>query len=183
MIIHLVRHAEAIERSPDISEEHRFLTRRGRNRFRIIAKNMKKLGTKLDLILTSPLVRSVQTADILAERVRCQGDLLVEGLLAPGFRPESLDRLLDGYPQAKAIALVGHEPDLGILTQTLLGTDIACTLKKGAVVSFKRTPGGRFKADFIQLVTGGGKIITSRSKALQRLQAENIKRTEEKGSA
>ena len=183
MIIHLVRHAEAIERSPDTPEEHRFLTRRGRKRFRKIAKGLRKLGTQLDVILTSPLVRAVQTADILAETLRCKGDLLVEGLLAPGFRPESLDQLLNSYPQAKGIALVGHEPDLGILAQTLLSEEVYCTLKKGVVVSVKRAAGDRGKADFIQLVTGGGKIITSLSKALEHLQAENIKISTEKGSA
>jgi phosphohistidine phosphatase len=64
---------------------------------------------------------------------------------------------------------VGHEPDLGGVAQTLLGVDAACTLKKGAMISFKRAAGQEGGADFILLVDGGGKIVTSRSKALDRL--------------
>jgi phosphohistidine phosphatase len=181
MIIHIVRHAEAIERSDAITEEHRYLTPRGRKRFRKIADSFKETGFHPEIILTSPLVRAVQTADILAETLRYKGDLPVADLLV-GFRPQSLDKLLENHKEAKEIALVGHEPDLGILAQTLLETDIACTLKKGAVISFKLTAGELGKADFIQLVTGGGRVVTSRGKALERLQVENTKRTLEKGS-
>ena len=170
MVIHVVRHAEAIERTPEVPEEHRFLTRRGRKRFRKVAKSLAKLGLEPDIILTSPLVRSVQTADILAETLRHKRELAVTALLAPGFRPEALEDLLSRYPQKDEIALVGHEPDLGILAQTLLAVPEACTLPKGGTISFKRTAGNKGEASFIQLVTGAGRIITSRSKALDRLQ-------------
>jgi phosphohistidine phosphatase len=169
MIIHLIRHGEAIERSQEIPEEHRFLTCRGRNRFRKVASSLKKTGAEPDLILTSPLVRAVQTAEILAQTLVHRSDLLVTPLLAPGFRPEALDELLSRYPQAKEIALVGHEPDLGALARTLLAAEAACTLKKGAVISFKRTAVHGDRTDFMQFVSGGGKIITSRNKALERL--------------
>ncbi len=180
MIIHIVRHAEAVERSSDIPEEHRFLTRRGRKRFRKIANSLKKLDASLDMILTSPMVRAVQTADILAETLRYKGELAVAEQLGKHFKPESLDELLDGYPEAREIAIVGHEPDLGALAQALLATDVPCTLKKGAVISFQRAAGDKGKADFVQLVTGGGKIVTSRGKALVRLQDENAHGTAEK---
>lgn len=173
MIIHVVRHAEAIERSPEISEDHRFLTRRGRNRFRKVGKRLRKLGMEPDVILTSPLIRAVQTADILAETLRYDGELLVAGLLAPGFRPQALDELLSGYPEANEIALVGHEPDVGALVQSLLAAEGSLSMTKGAVVSFKRIAGDHGGAEFIQLVTGGGRIVTSRGKALTRLQPEN----------
>lgn len=169
MIIHLVRHAEAIERSYDIPEAHRFLTPRGRKRFREIASELKKLGMAPDLILTSPLIRAVQTAEILAQTLNYKHELLLTSQLAPGFRSEGLDELLQQYPQLKEIALVGHEPDFGALAQTLFAAQGSCTLKKGAVISFKRTAGHGDGAEFLHLVDGGGKI-TSRKEALQRLQ-------------
>jgi phosphohistidine phosphatase len=168
MIVHLVRHAEAVERSPELPEEHRFLTPRGRNRFRKVASSLKKSGIDPDVILTSPLIRAVQTAEILAQSVKFKGDLVVTALLAHGFQPEELDELLQGFPRAKEIALVGHEPELGALVRTLLAADTICTLQKGATISFKKEP-GKAGADFRQLVNGGGKIIDSRSKALKRL--------------
>jgi phosphohistidine phosphatase len=172
MIIHIVRHAEAVERSSDISEEHRYLTVRGRKRFRKAAATARKAGIQPDLILTSPLIRAVQTADILAEKLRYDGELQPDSRLGPGFRPESLDELLDAWPQGNEVALVGHEPDLGALTRTLLGIEEECALKKGAIVSFDRPAGGQGDTTFVQLVTGGGKVITSRNKAVKRLVVE-----------
>jgi phosphohistidine phosphatase len=171
MIIHIVRHAEAIERSPLVPEEHRFLTRRGRRRFRKAAKSLATLGMEPDIILTSPLVRSVQTADILAEKLRYKRELAVSGLLAPGFRPDALDDLLKTNPRAGEIVIVGHEPDLGLLSQALLAVQAPCTLPKGGTVSFKRD-NGHGDAVFIRMVTGSGRIITSRSKALDYLQRD-----------
>ena len=175
MIIHLIRHSEAIDRSQDIPEEHRFLTHRGIKRFRRVAKSLKKLGVEPDVILTSPMIRAVQTADILAETLRHKGDLLVASQLAERLGPQQLDELLNSYPQAREIALVGHEPDLGALAQTMLAAQAGCALGKGAVVSFKRAAGDQGEALFIQLVTGGGRVFTSRSKALERLQRETTK--------
>lgn len=169
MIIHLVRHAEAIERTPEVPEEHRYLTRRGRRRFRKAAKSLATLGIEPDVILTSPLIRSVQTADILAEKLRFKGELVVAAALAPGFRPEGLDELLKLHPQATEVALVGHEPDLGLVTQSLLGDEASLALPKGATVSFKKSASGTGEPQFLQLVTGAGRIVTSCSKALDRL--------------
>ena len=168
MIIHLVRHAEAVERAPEIPEEHRFLTARGRKRFRRIAASLRKSGIEPDVILTSPLIRAVQTAEILAQRFKFKGELLVTALLAHGFQPEELYELLQGFPRAKEVALVGHEPEFGALARILLGADQNCTLPKGGTISFKMDPAGEGAA-FRQLVDGSAKVTSSRSKALKRL--------------
>jgi len=167
MIIHLVRHAEAIDRSPDIPEEHRFLTARGRNRFRKIAATLKKSDIDPDVILTSPLIRAVQTAEILAQSLKFKGDLVITPLLAHGFQMAELGALLQQYAQAREIALVGHEPELGAVAGNLLAAEAPCSLEKGATISFKRRGDEPF--DFRQLVDGGAKLVKSRSKALKRL--------------
>lgn len=169
MIIHIVRHAEAIERTAEVQEEHRYLTRRGRRKFRKAAKSLATLGMEPDVMLTSPLARAVQTADILAERLRYKRELVVAPQLAPGFRAENLDDLLKLYPQATEIALVGHEPDLGLVTQALLGEEATLTLPKGGTVSFKRSANGTGEPQLLQLVTGSGRIVTSHAKAVERL--------------
>jgi len=168
MLIHLVRHAEAVERSPEIPEEHRFLTPRGRKRFRKVATSLKDSGIRPDLILTSPLIRAVQTAEILAQRLKFQGELLVTPLLGHGFQPEDFYDLLTGFPRAKETVLVGHEPEFGALARTLLGADFPCTLAKGGTISFKMDR-DRKGADFRQLVDGSGELVTARGKALQLL--------------
>lgn len=172
MIIHLVRHAEAIDRTVEVPEDHRFLTVRGRKRFRKVAESLVESGIKPDIILTSPLIRAVQTADILAEALHYREELQVTPLLSPGFGPESLEELLKILPQGAEIVLVGHEPDFGELAQALLSELEACSLQKGAVLSCRRTAGTESSTEFLQYVTGGGKIVTSRSKALERLQGK-----------
>ena len=171
MIIHLVRHAEAIERSPELPEEHRFLTPRGRNRFRDVASCLKKSWIEPDVILTSPLIRAVQTAEILAQALKFKGEVLVTALLAHGFQLEHFYELLTGYPQAKEIVLVGHEPEFGALVSYLLAVNSTCTLDKGGAISFKMDATGS-NADFRQLIDGGAKVIFARSKALKRLTSE-----------
>jgi phosphohistidine phosphatase len=168
MIVHLVRHAEAVEQSPEIPDEQRFLTSRGRTRFRKVAVSLRKSGIHPDLILTSPLIRAVQTAEILAQALKFKGELQVAPQLAHGFQAQQFYELLAQFPRAKEIALVGHEPELGALTRSLLATEFACALQKGATVSFKIARQGDLK-EFKQLVDGGAKLVKSRSKALKRL--------------
>jgi phosphohistidine phosphatase len=173
MNIHLIRHAEAIERSDAVTDEHRYLTQRGRSRFRNVAVSFKKLVGELDLIMSSPLVRAVQTADILAEKLRYEGEFLVSSELAPGFSTRRLRDILASLPGAAEIALVGHEPDLGEVTRELLVTDSPCTLKKGSVAAFALDAGKASKSpEFLWLITGSGKVIDDRAKALERLQGE-----------
>lgn len=168
MVIHLVRHAEAIERTPEVPEDHRFLTARGRVRFRKIALSLKKSEINPDLILTSPLIRAVQTAEILAQTLKFKKELSITPLLAHGFGIEALKELLGQYPKAREVALVGHEPELGMVSRLLLAVEQPCTLEKGATISFKLKPDGA-PAGFRQLVDGGAKVVTARSKALKRL--------------
>lgn len=172
MKIHLVRHAEAIGRTGEIADDHRYLTCRGRTRFRRVAATLEKQGIEPDYILTSPLVRAVQTADILAEKLHFSGDLLIEPLLAGGLTMPVLRDLLASHTLAGEIVLVGHEPDMGLLLGALLATDSPCSIKKGGVVSLKldlKHPS--MPVEFISLVTGGGKLVTNRTKALERLQS------------
>jgi len=165
MKIHLVRHAEAVERSPEIAEEHRYLTPKGRTRFREVAAILTKTISP-QLIITSPLVRAVQTADILAEQLGFSEELILSTEVGPGFDIETLKKIIERYRDVTDIALVGHEPDLGEVAGTLLGV-ADCSLTKGMTLSFKISSGG--DAEFVQMVTGGGKLVKSRDQAVERL--------------
>ncbi len=137
MHLFLVRHAKAVERSFDIPENNRFLTPEGRDRFRDTAKKLRMKGMQPDVIASSPLVRAVQTAEILAESLTFSGPLPVDETLAPGFDREGLMKLLGRHPGVSALACVGHEPDLSDLGCELLQTPGAFTLKKGAVLALE----------------------------------------------
>lgn len=93
-----------------------------------VGEFLADLKVKPDVILTSPLPRAAQTADIAGEhlKVRCRE----EKLLAPGFRVEDLTRLLRKYPQ-QILMLVGHEPDFTLVIAALTGASLK--LSKGGV--------------------------------------------------
>ena len=92
MKLYLVRHAEAIERSATTPDASRYLTTKGRLSFRKIARRARKAGAVPDVIFTSPLLRSVQTAEILAERLKHKGDVVVARETLPRVRPSGPPR-------------------------------------------------------------------------------------------
>ena len=166
MKIVLVRHAAAIERGGDVPDERRYLTPDGRISFRRTARTMAKRGVAPGLILTSPLLRSVQTADILAETLEYSGPLEAVEELAPGFDLQRLERLLGRYPHAGELVLVGHEPDLSDLAAALLGLPNDFKLRKGSAVRLNVDPANLKGAAVFKWLAAGGKLLKSREEAL-----------------
>jgi len=165
MKLFVVRHAAAIERSVEISEEQRYLTPEGRNFMRKTARTMLKKGVEPCLILTSPLVRAIQTADILSETISSAAPVVVTDELAPGFDMEALQRLVDTYQQAKELVIVGHEPDMGSVVASLLSLEGEFVFKKGT--AFKLTIDTRFaKPAAFKWLASGKKLITSLDEAV-----------------
>jgi phosphohistidine phosphatase len=133
--IYVVRHGIAVAREENAPDEFRPLTEKGRRRFRKTARAFARLGRKLDAILTSPLVRAVQTAEILAGEIK-HGEVAVLGQLDPKFGVGSLLEALGARADgAKAVAVVGHEPQLSALVAALAGVPAQeLDLKKGGIV-------------------------------------------------
>jgi phosphohistidine phosphatase len=135
MRIYLVRHAEAIERSSATPDARRYLTPKGRLAFRKIARRVRDAGVAPGVIFTSPLLRAVQTAEILADRLKFKGPVVVARELSPGFDDAALRTLLAEAGNPPEAAFVGHEPDLGCLAAMLLSLRSGFPLRKGAVVA------------------------------------------------
>jgi phosphohistidine phosphatase len=111
-------------------DDERPLTEDGLSKMKAEAKAIKQLKLSLDVILSSPLVRARQTADLVAERL---GLPVAESkLLAPGFNKDRLAKLLASYKDAKAIMLVGHEPDFSATIASLIGGG-RVAMKKGGL--------------------------------------------------
>jgi phosphohistidine phosphatase len=130
--LYLVRHAVAEERGPAWPDDTlRPLTERGQRRFAQAAAGFVQLEGIPERILTSPLVRARQTAELLASAA---DDAPIETLpsLSPGEPPAALLAKLRRAP-AERIALVGHEPDLGQLAAVLLGASRPLPFKKGGM--------------------------------------------------
>ena len=132
--LYLVRHAIAAERGrqwPD--DAKRPLTHKGAARMRQIVLGLRELGVEFDLVLTSPLVRARQTAELLIAGARSKPPLEQTDALAPGEPPVKVAAMLAKHSGRCSIALVGHEPDLGELAAWLVGAREPFEMKKGGV--------------------------------------------------
>jgi len=162
----VVRHAAAVERSSDVSEETRYLTPEGRVFFRKTARTMLKNGVEPGLILTSPLLRAVQTADILAEALAYSGPFVVRNELQPGFDMKGLGKLLDDYRSVDELVLVGHEPDLSTLVSFLTSRPGVFNFKKGAAVKLKIDPSNLPASTAFKWLAYGKKLVDSLDEVL-----------------
>jgi phosphohistidine phosphatase len=159
MKLYLVRHAEAIERSGTTPDANRYLTPKGRSAFRKIARRVRKAGIAPAVILTSPLLRAVQTAEILAERLKHDGPVVAANALSHGFDLRALRSLLAKAGNPTEAAFVGHEPDLGDLAATLLALPGGFPLRKGAVLALEVDVGApKGAAKFLWRTDGKGTV-------------------------
>jgi len=132
----IIRHATAIPRgTPDIADDDRPLTRKGRRRFRAAARGLARVEPQPDLLLTSPLPRARQTADIAAA---AWGKIKPKktDVLAGGSFTE-VAGVLDKLPRDSSVAVVGHEPDVSELLAAIVGSKDAAafTFKKGGAAA------------------------------------------------
>lgn len=121
MELYLIRHGIAQERSPDIEDEARELTAAGWEKTRKVAKRLSSLGLRFDLILTSPRVRSRQTAEVLHSCGLCSQIEALSCLAPDGNIQNWLDWLEQRQISTNTqLALVGHQPDLGQWVEILV---------------------------------------------------------------
>jgi phosphohistidine phosphatase len=140
-------------------DANRYLTPKGRTAFRKIVRRARKAGIAPGVIFTSPLLRAVQTAEILAERLKHDGPVVVANALSHGFGLQSLRSLLAKAGNPAEAALVGHEPDLGDLAATLLGLAGGFPLRKGAVLALEVDVGApKGTATFLWRTDGKGTV-------------------------
>ncbi len=119
--VYFIRHGIAAERDNSSDNNQRPLTTKGIHKTEKIAQRLVNLGLEFDTLLTSPLVRAVQTTEIL-----CQTNLAPDYQVFQPLAPDgSLKTWLDWLTtwqstDHKTLALVGHEPDLSHWAQQLV---------------------------------------------------------------
>ena len=121
MELYFLRHGEADWPDWNKSDDERPLTKHGKKQMREVAKFLDRLKVRPNLIVTSPLPRAAQTAEIAADYLRAK--LRKDELLAPGFGMSELRTVLKRH-HAKALMLVGHEPDFTNVISGLTGASL-----------------------------------------------------------
>ncbi|MCX6023724.1 MAG: phosphohistidine phosphatase SixA, partial [Chloroflexi bacterium] len=135
--LYLVRHAIAGDRDPMAwpDDRDRPLTPEGAKRFRRVAEGLCAAVPEVERVLTSPLTRAVQTAEILRKRADWPAAQPCDELDG-GHTPEQIVEALRAHAGVASLAVVGHEPGLHELAAYLLTGGQAAALlefKKGGV--------------------------------------------------
>jgi len=132
--LYVIRHALAEDRGdawPD--DTKRPLSEEGMTRFRRASRSLAQIGIEIDVVLTSPLVRTRQTAEIFAAAFSPHPAVVNVDALAPEGSPAALIAELEKYSRKRRIAIVGHEPGIGELAARIIGLRHPIEFKKGAV--------------------------------------------------
>lgn len=141
MEIYLVRHGIAAEKGLYPQDAERPLTEKGINKTTKVAQRLLSLDVHFNFILSSPLVRAYQTAEILT-KIGLGREITINESLAPEGKIESwLQWLSNNFNETQKIALVGHQPDLGYWAEMLVFGSIKenLILKKSGIVGIKTT--------------------------------------------
>lgn len=121
MKVVLIRHAAAVPKgTPGILDAERPLTSAGKIRFRSAARGLARILPRPTVLLTSPLPRAQETADIAAHVFKA-----IDPEIEPALGEQDVDRILaalKNHPADATVALVGHEPGLGALLARMLGS-------------------------------------------------------------
>jgi len=135
MELYFLRHGEADWPDWNKSDDERPLTKRGKKEMRELAKFLGHLKVGPNMIVTSPLPRAAETAEIAADYLKAK--LRRDELLAPGFGMSELRTVLKRH-HAKALMLVGHEPDFTNVISELTGATLK--LSKAGVALLEVNP-------------------------------------------
>lgn len=154
MRLYFLRHGQAVSRAEWRQDDTlRPLTDAGRKALRREGQALAALGlgAELEAIITSPLTRARETAEIVAAELGL-GELVVsDERLAHSFSARHARALAGEHPQARALMLIGHEPDFSTTIGELIGGG-ALTCKKGGLARLDATDAGLADAELVWLL-------------------------------
>lgn len=137
MKIFFIRHAEAIEyETPSVlSDEYRYITPNGRKTTKEVIGKIKEMFSGLEIIFTSPLIRAVQTAEIVADELKFGGEVEIANELKNESITSSIQELIKNTSESNnIIAFVGHEPKMSFLLKLFTGlAELNFDFKKSGV--------------------------------------------------
>jgi phosphohistidine phosphatase len=132
--LYLIRHGIAEERGPQWPDDtKRPLTAKGIAALKQEAKALANLDVTFDLIISSPLTRTRQTADVFSARLSGKPTVVLSDALTPAGTSEAVVQEIASEAHKGRVALVGHEPNIGELCAHLIGASSPIEFKKGAI--------------------------------------------------
>ncbi|HSZ23155.1 MAG TPA: phosphohistidine phosphatase SixA [Candidatus Sulfotelmatobacter sp.] len=138
MRLYILRHATAEESASSGDDGARKLTDRSKEKMRGAAAGLRAMDLKFDVILTSPLVRAAETAEIVSAAYENTPPPQVLPALATGVGAAEAVSALRPFSKHEDVMIVGHEPQLSAVASILLtgAADVAhIKLKTGGCIA------------------------------------------------
>jgi phosphohistidine phosphatase len=157
MELFVLRHGEAGKTIPSgSSDSKRSLTVAGEKELITISRALRKIGVRFDVILTSPLKRARQTANIVAKEFKAQNKIRQLRELSPEGNKKALYQSLSSFNEGTSILLVGHNLYLSEMVSEIVTDDksLRLDLKKGSIVRIRVIPAApKLKGELRWLIT------------------------------
>jgi phosphohistidine phosphatase len=147
MNIFVLRHASAgVKRLNPLLDLKRPLDKDGKSHCLHLAHVLNAMKVSFDLVVSSPLKRSLQTAQLVATETGYEQRILISNGLLPEATYAQFQRLLRECATYENVLVVGHNPNLSAFLGQLVGGEAAqarIRLRKGSIakVSLQRGPG------------------------------------------
>jgi phosphohistidine phosphatase len=140
--LYILRHGKAQEHTQNIaSDAKRQLTNTGKKELECIAKSMNVLDIKVDGVISSPLIRAKQTAEITLKHLKTRKKSIeIWNELKPEINVDKTIQKLTALKPTSSVLLVGHEPHLTNLIGAIISTTsnpVNISLKKGGLVHIR----------------------------------------------
>jgi len=153
--IYLVRHGDAVPEEDAGSDRDRWLSPRGREAARVLGRLLREQAVAPDVILSSPLPRAVQTAELLAASLDYLGPVSSLRCLEPAAQPRIASAAI--LAAGSSVIVVSHEPAISTLGAFLLGvpafpqfrTAQCCAIEGGKPTFTARADLGQVVALFV----------------------------------
>ena len=135
MELYLLRHGVAEDRAPSGRDADRRLTEDGKKKLRKVLERAHKAGVAPTLILSSPLTRAMESAEIAARELAYHSEIVRTAALTPDSSPADVWAEIRAHRDQPSILLAGHEPLFSSTVAAFLGSARAMVeFKKGALV-------------------------------------------------
>lgn len=134
MQVFLIRHADAVNETLVVRDPHRPLTALGRSQARALGDRLRWHDCLPTHVWSSPLVRAVQTAELVVGNLHCDVPIDIVPALAPDGNTREVVATIKALPQTAVVVLFGHEPSLSAIGALLTGTREFDALAKAEAV-------------------------------------------------
>jgi phosphohistidine phosphatase len=132
VILYFLRHGKAGQGSMAPDDDERTLTPAGVDALRAAAPIWRRINLRPDVVISSPLPRALETAELLVAGLELSDPPVVDDRLRPGAEWADLAQVIASHAEARRVMFVGHEPDLSSAVCLLTGAS-AVRLRKGAI--------------------------------------------------